>query len=242
MARAFDRPVGATRPIQFELGYTRYAEGSVLARCGETWVLCNASVEDRVPDHCLEFGRGWITAEYNMLPRSTHTRTRREGRKGDVGGRTLEIQRLIGRSLRAVVDLTKMSGFTVRLDCDVLQADGGTRTTAISGAYLALETALAKLAGDDLVSRDALQHQLGAISVGLVDDQVLVDLDYQEDSRAQVDMNLVMNSAGGLIEVQATAEGAPYSRPQLDAMIEAGSQAIEQIFALQRSVRGKPGA
>jgi len=233
VARAEGRSAAVTRPISFEVGFTRYAEGSVLARCGETWVLCNASVEDRVPGHCVEAGTGWVTAEYAMLPRSTHQRTDRDGRKGPPRGRTLEIQRLIGRSLRAAVDLEKLAGFTVRLDCDVLQADGGTRTTAISGAWIALARALRKLAADDLISSEALRTPVAATSIGLVDGQILVDLDYLEDSRAQVDLNLVVEPGGKIVEVQATAERGTYTRLELDRMVEAGVAATRPIFDLQ---------
>lgn len=233
--RAAGRAAGAVRPISFEVGYTRYAEGSVLARCGETWVLCNASVEDRVPRHCEEFGRGWVTAEYAMLPRATHTRGDRDGRRGPPRGRTLEIQRLIGRSLRAVVDLEAMPGFTVRLDCDVLQADGGTRTTAISGSYLALHLALAGLVEEGLVQEHPARDGVAAISVGVVDGQVLADLDYSEDSRAEVDLNLVTDWSGRIVEVQGTAEADPFPRQQLEAMLDLGIPAIESVAGLQRA-------
>jgi len=235
-ARAQGRDAVSTRPISFETGYTRWAEGSVLARCGETVVLCNASVEDRVPPHCEEMGRGWVTAEYALLPRSTHERTRREGRKGPVGGRTLEIQRMIGRSLRAACDLRVLAGFTIRLDCDVLQADGGTRTTAVSGGFVALELAIRGLLEDNLVPGNPVRTPLAAISVGIVDGNVLVDLDYTEDSRAQVDMNLVMDAEGRFIETQATAEGDPFSREHYDQMLDRGSAAIRSILELQRAV------
>ena len=235
MGRALDRAPGETREISFDVGFTRYAEGSVLARCGETWVLCNASVEDRVPSHCIEAGTGWITAEYSMLPRSTHQRTERDSRRGSPSGRTLEIQRLIGRSLRAAVDLTKLAGFTVRLDCDVLQADGGTRTTAISGGYLALALALRTLAVDDLVPGDVVRSPVAATSIGLVDGAILVDLDYLEDSRAQVDLNLVVERDERIVEVQATAERSTYTRLELDRMVEAGLAATRRIFALQQA-------
>lgn len=236
MARAFGRSAGETRPISFELGYTRYAEGSVLARCGDTWVLCNASVEDRVPHHCVESGTGWVTAEYAMLPRSTHSRSDRDGRKGPPRGRTLEIQRLIGRSLRAAVDLGKLAGFTVRLDCDVLQADGGTRTTAVSGSYLALALALQGLVQENLVPADVLRSQVAAISVGIVDGKIMVDLDYLEDSRAGVDLNLVVEKGDRLVEVQATAERGSYSRHELDRMVEAGLAATRRVMELQNAV------
>ncbi len=235
MSRAEGRSLLDARPISYELGYTKYAEGSVLARCGETWVLCNASVEDKVPNHCVELGRGWVTAEYAMLPRATHSRSNRDGRSGPPRGRTLEIQRLIGRSLRAVVDLPKLSGFTIRLDCDVLQADGGTRTTAISGSYLAMALAMKTLRQDDLIPEGTLRNPLAAISVGLLGGQVYVDLDYQEDSRAQVDLNLVVEKGDKLVEVQATAEGAPYTPAQLHEMVEAGLGATRKIFELQQS-------
>ncbi len=232
-SRAGGRGAGDPRPISFEAGFTRYAEGSVLARFGETWVLCNATVEDRVPPHCEEAGKGWVTAEYSMLPRSTHTRTERDGRRGGPSGRTLEIQRLIGRSLRAVVDLQKLAGFSIRLDCDVLQADGGTRTAAVSGSYVALRLAIAGLLQDALLPVDPVRTGVGAVSVGIVAGQLLVDLDYSEDSRAQVDANLVMDREGRIIELQATAEDEPFPRSQLDRILVLGAGALEVIARAQ---------
>jgi ribonuclease PH len=209
-----------------------HAEGSALITAGRTRVLCAASIEDRVPSHRVGKG-GWVTAEYGMLPRSTHTRSDREAARGKQGGRTLEIQRLIGRSLRAVVDLAALGERTVTLDCDVIQADGGTRTAAITGAYVALAIAL-RTAG---VS-GALRDQVAAVSVGNIGGALLLDLPYEEDSRADVDLNVVMTGSGGLVEVQATAEGEPFTRAQLGELLDLATGGIAQLFALQQNALG----
>ena len=203
------RAADQLRPVTIQRRYTRYAEGSVLITCGETKVLCNASIEDKVPPFLRNTGQGWLTAEYALLPRSTHTRSNRESSAGKVGGRTHEIQRLIGRSLRACLDLSKLGERTIQIDCDVIQADGGTRTAAITGAYVALVDALGWLRERKLLATSPLVGQLAAVSVGIVDGRELLDLCYEEDSKAGVDMNVIALDGGRFVEVQATAEGAP---------------------------------
>ena len=223
------------RPIRFTRHYSLHAEGSVLVEFGGTKVLCTASIEERTPRFLHGRGQGWVTAEYGMLPRSTRERMEREASKGRPGGRTLEIQRLIGRSLRAALDLTALGERTITLDCDVLQADGGTRTAAISGAWVALRDALDWLKGAGLLEREPLRRQVAAVSVGIYQGVPVLDLDYAEDSAAETDMNLVMDDRGGFIEVQGTAEGEPYSRTQLDALLQLGAGGIATILAAQRA-------
>ena len=221
------------RAVQFQPDFTAHAEGSVLAAFGDTRVLCTASVEPGVPSFLRGRGQGWITAEYGMLPRATHTRSRREASAGKQGGRTLEIQRLIGRSLRAAVDLTALGEHTVTLDCDVLQADGGTRTAAISGAYVALRMATERLQNKSRLSADPVHGQVAAVSVGIYDGQPVLDLDYAEDSAAETDMNIVMNDAGAFIEVQGTAEGHAFRRNELNALLDLASDGIRTIMTAQ---------
>ena len=221
------------RPVRLTRGFTRHAAGSVLAEFGDTRVLCTASVEDRVPPFLRGAGQGWVTAEYGMLPGATHERTAREAARGKQGGRTLEIQRLVGRSLRAAMDLPALGERTITLDCDVLQADGGTRTAAITGAWVALHDALVHLRDDGRLEGWPLQTQVAAVSVGVYQGTPVVDLDYAEDSAAETDMNVVMNAAGGLIEVQGTAEGVAFSRAELDAMLDLAASGIEQLVAAQ---------
>jgi len=234
------------REVQFVRGYTRHAEGSVLVSFGHTRVLCTASVEERVPAFLRGKGQGWLTAEYGMLPRSTNTRSERESVRGKQSGRTQEIQRLIGRSLRCVLDLEKLGERTIHLDCDVLQADGGTRTAAISGAYVALVDALAWMqargdfAGTDARAAGVLRDAVAAISVGIVEGELLLDLDYPEDSGCDTDMNVVMTAAGGLVEVQGTAEGAAFARAQLDAMLDLAHEGIQILLAAQRAALAQP--
>jgi ribonuclease PH len=228
--RAFDQ----LRPVSFERGFTRHAEGSVLVSFGQTRVLCTASVLDKVPPFMKGRGTGWVTAEYGMLPRSTHTRSDREAARGKQGGRTLEIQRLIGRSLRAVTDMAALGERTIHLDCDVLQADGGTRTAAITGAWVALRDAVDGLLSSGALNRDPLRGSVAAVSVGLAGEQVLLDLDYGEDSTCDTDMNVVMTDAQGMVEVQGTAEGSPFSRAQVDRLLDLAAQGIGQLAALQR--------
>lgn len=222
------------RPISFERNFTRYAEGSVLVCCGETKVLCNASVEERVPPFMRGEGRGWVTAEYSMLPRSTHTRSPREAARGKVSGRTQEIQRLIGRSLRAVTDLESMGEITVQIDCDVLQADGGTRTASITGAYVALHDALSGLVARGVLKKMPLKDSVAAISVGIVEGKALLDLNYDEDSQADVDMNFVITGSGKFVEVQGTAEEEPFSIAELDILRDLALQGCAQLNNLQK--------
>ena len=226
------------RPVTLELGVSKHAEGSCLARFGDTHVLCTASIEDSVPHFLRNSGRGWVTAEYGMLPRSTHTRSDREAARGKQGGRTLEIQRLIGRSLRAVTDMSGFGERSIRIDCDVLQADGGTRTAAITGGYVALHLALQHMRDLQAIEALPLSDQVAAISCGLKDDRALLDLDYDEDSSAQADANFVMTGAGGVVEVQATAEQDPFSRAQLDELMILAEAGIRQLVSAQRAALG----
>ncbi len=226
------------RQISFQRGFTRYAEGSVLVSFGETKVLCNASVEQRVPPFMRGEGRGWVTAEYSMLPRATHTRSMREASKGKVSGRTQEIQRLIGRSLRAITDLKAMGEITVQIDCDVLQADGGTRTASITGAYVALHDALSGLVKQGQLKRLPLLDSVSAISVGIVKGRPILDLNYDEDSSAAVDMNFVITGSGCFVEVQGTAEEVPFSATELDAMRDLALTGCEDLKQLQQTALG----
>ena len=228
--------------MRISRGYTRHAEGSVLVEFGDTRVLVTASVEDGVPSFMRGKGEGWVTAEYGMLPRATHTRSAREAARGKQGGRTLEIQRLIGRSLRAVVDLRALGERTVTIDCDVLQADGGTRTASITGAYVALADAMDALARRRSLARSPLHGQVAAVSVGIYRGVPVVDLDYAEDSDAETDMNVVMNNGGGYIEVQGTAEGHAFRRHELDRLLDLASGACERLFAVQSAVLAAPPA
>ena len=230
------------RPVSFDTGYTRHAEGSVLAAFGDTRVLCTATVEPRVPPWLRGAGRGWVTGEYGMLPRSTHTRSAREAARGKQGGRTMEIQRLIGRSLRAVVDLEALGERTITLDCDVLQADGGTRTAAISGAWVALDLAVRGLVAKRELGRNPLHGQVAAVSVGIFDGEPVLDLDYAEDSEAETDMNIVMNEAGRYIEIQGTAEGHAFSREEFDALLDLAGRGVGDIVAAQAAAVGDRGA
>ncbi|QVL51437.1 MAG: ribonuclease PH [Thiocapsa sp.] len=223
------------RPIRLTRGFTRHAEGSVLVEFGETRVLCTASVESQVPPFLKGQGKGWVTAEYGMLPRATDTRSPREAARGKQGGRTLEIQRLIGRSLRAAMDLSALGERSITLDCDVLQADGGTRTASITGAWVALRDAIDGLLARGEITTDPLRTQIAAVSVGILQGVALLDLDYAEDAGAQTDMNLVMDGEGRFVEVQGTAEGVPFSRAELDALIAIGAAGIREIQTAQRA-------
>jgi ribonuclease PH len=233
-SRTAGRAADALRPISFQRGYTKHAEGSVLVAFGETRVLCTASVEEKVPSHKKGSGEGWVTAEYGMLPRATHTRGDREAARGKQSGRTQEIQRLIGRSLRAVFDLGLLGERSIHLDCDVLQADGGTRTAAITGAYVAAHDAVTWLLGQQRITRSPLRDAVAAVSVGLVQGVPLLDLEYIEDVACDTDMNVVMTGSGGFVEVQGTAEGAPFQRAQLDALLALAGQGIAELVAAQR--------
>ncbi len=230
------RSADKLRPVRLTPNFVATAEGSVLMESGNTRVLCNATIEQGVPGWLRNSGRGWVTAEYGMLPRATLTRTPRESERGKVGGRTHEIQRLIGRSLRGVVDMKALGERTIILDCDVLQADGGTRTAAITGACVALALALQKLVSAGTLKVSPLRQMIAATSVGIVDGNVLLDLCYEEDSRAMVDMNVVMLADGGLVETQATAEKESYSRLQLNQMLDLAEKGIQELLAAQRAI------
>jgi ribonuclease PH len=232
------RAVNELRPLKMTPGFVRTAEGSVLIEVGHTRVLCNATIENGVPGWMRNSGRGWVTAEYAMLPRSTVTRTARESERGKIGGRTHEIQRLIGRSLRSVVDMQALGERTVILDCDVIQADGGTRTAAITGACVALALAMDALVKAGTLKKSPVKQLIAATSVGIVEGTLLLDLCYEEDSQAEVDMNVVMTADGGLVETQATAERGTYSREQLNSLLDLAGVGIGEILAAQRSVLG----
>ena len=233
-ARPSGRARDALRPVSMEPGFSPYAEGSCLVRCGDTHVLCTASVEDRVPPFLRGSGHGWVTAEYGMLPRSTHTRTDREAARGRQSGRTQEIQRLIGRSLRAVTDLDVLGERQIKVDCDVLQADGGTRTAAITGAWVALRLALEKLLLSGDITKLPLTSQVAAVSCGIWRGAPVLDLDYEEDSAAEADANFVLNSDGGIVEVQMTAEDKPFARSELDTMFDLATAGVDELCRLQR--------
>jgi ribonuclease PH len=239
--RPSGRDADALRTLRFERGYTRHAEGAVLVSMGDTRVLCTASVEERIPAWLRGKGEGWVTAEYGMLPRATHERAQREAARGQQGGRTQEIQRLIGRSLRACIDRQALGERVITLDCDVLQADGGTRCAAISGAWVALVDAIAALRKRGTLKRDPLHGAVAAVSVGLWRGLPVLDLDYAEDSACDTDMNVVMNDAGGIIEIQGTAEGHAFRRAELDAMLALADTGIAQIIAAQRAALAAPG-
>jgi ribonuclease PH len=230
------------RTVRITRGYTRHAEGSVLIEFGDTRVLCTASVLERQPPHLKGTSSGWATAEYGMLPRSTNTRSDREAARGKQSGRTQEIQRLIGRALRAVVDLTQLGPRTIHLDCDVIQADGGTRTASITGAYVALQDAVAFLQAKGRLAQSPVRDAIAAVSVGIYQGVPVLDLDYPEDSACGTDMNVVMTGSGGLVEVQGTAEGEPFSRHQLDAMMSLAEQGIRELVAAQRAALEQPNS
>ncbi len=226
------------RHVKLTPGYTKHAEGSTLVEFGETRVICTASVEDRVPPHLKNKGVGWVTAEYGMLPRATETRTPREVGRGGPSGRTHEIQRLIGRSLRAVVEMEKLGERTIYLDCDVLQADGGTRTASITGAFVAMVLALRRLREMKKIDTMPVRDFVAAVSVGILGSQVMLDLDYLEDSRAEVDMNIVRTGSGRFIEIQGTAETNPFTQEQMNEMVKVANHGIEQLIAAQRQILG----
>jgi len=240
MPRFEDRAATALRPVRFTRRYTRHAEGSVLVEMGETRVLCTASVEEKVPAFLKGKGQGWVTAEYGMLPRATHTRGSREAASGKQSGRTQEIQRLIGRSLRAVTDLALLGERQVSIDCDVLQADGGTRCASITGSMVALADALAWLRGRKVLAADPLRDFVAAVSVGIVNGEPVLDLDYAEDSGCDTDMNVVMTGRGGIVEVQGTAEREPFTREQMDRLMALAASGIRQLIELQRNALAAP--
>jgi ribonuclease PH len=226
------------RPVRITRGFTRHAEGSVLVEFGDTRVLCTASIDDKVPPFLKGKGQGWLTAEYGMLPRSTGTRTQREAAAGRQSGRTQEIQRLIGRSLRAVSNLVMLGERTLQIDCDVLQADGGTRTASITGAFVALHDAVRLLQDRQLIREWPIHDFVAAVSVGIYEGVAVLDLDYDEDSACDTDMNVVMTGGGGIVELQGTAEGAPFSRAQLDAMVDLAGAGISRLVSAQRAALG----
>ena len=238
--RACGRAADALRPLAIERGHTKHAEGSVLIAFGDTRVLCTASVEDKVPPHKRGSGEGWVTAEYGMLPRATHTRGDREAAKGKQSGRTQEIQRLIGRSLRAVFDLKALGERTITLDCDVIQADGGTRTSAITGAFIAAHDAVGTLLKSGALAASPIRDHVAAVSVGIVQGEPVLDLDYAEDAACDTDMNVVMTGAGHFVEVQGTAEGAAFTRAQMDALLALASRGIANLVAAQEAALARP--
>ena len=237
--RSNNRAANQLRPVRITRGYTIHAEGSVLIEFGDTKVLCTASVEEKVPSHKKGSGEGWVTAEYGMLPRATHTRGDREAARGKQSGRTQEIQRLIGRSMRAVFDLKKLGERTIHLDCDVLQADGGTRTASITGAFVAAQDAVNTLIASGKLSASPITQSVAAISVGIVQGVPLLDLEYTEDSACDTDMNVVMTGAGNFVEVQGTAEGAAFSRKEMDALLALAEKGIAELVLLQRQALQK---
>ncbi len=242
MNRPNNRNYDQLRPVTIIPGYLKHPDGSVLIEAGDTRVLCSAMVEEKVPSFLKGSGTGWVTAEYSLLPSSTETRTQREAARGRISGRTSEIQRLIGRSLRAVVDLDKLGERTIWIDCDVIQADGGTRTASVTGAFAALYLALNKLYQQGVLEQIPVIDFVGAISVGLVDGSLLLDLEYSEDYRADVDMNVVMTGSGNFIEIQGTAEGISFNKKELDEMLNLAGRGIEELIALQKQILGvKPG-
>ncbi len=238
--RGDGRAHDALRPIRIQRGFTRHAEGSVLVHFGHTQVLCTASVEEKVPPHKRGSGEGWVTAEYGMLPRATHTRSDREAARGKQSGRTQEIQRLIGRSLRCVFDLAALGERSILIDCDVLQADGGTRTAAITGAYVAAADAVAWLIAQGKLRSSPIKDAVAAVSVGMVQGTALLDLEYTEDSSCDTDMNVVMTGSGGFVELQGTAEGAAFSRAEMDALLALADQGIRQLVLAQRAALATP--
>ena len=234
MKRQDGRSANQLRPISFFRNATKHAEGSVIVEFGDTRVLCNATVSNGVPRFIKGEGQGWITAEYGMLPRSTGERMNREASRGKQGGRTLEIQRLIGRSLRSSVDLNSMGEYTITIDCDVLQADGGTRTASITGAYVALSDAFSYMIKNKLINESPLKEMIAAVSVGIIENNSILDLNYIEDSNAETDMNIVMSSNGDFIEIQGTAEGKPFTRDQLSEMLALAEEGIKGLFVKQK--------
>lgn len=235
MQRPSGRAPDQLREISIQRHFTRHAEGSVLVSFGDTRVICNATVEAGVPRFMRGQGRGWVTAEYGMLPRSTDSRMGREASRGKQGGRTVEIQRLIGRSLRACLDMAKLGEYTITIDCDVIQADGGTRTASITGACVALVDAINHLQRKKLITEDPLIQMIASVSVGVYQGQPVVDLDYPEDSAADTDMNVIMGESGGFIEVQGTAEGATFARSELDAMLDLAGEGITRLIEIQKA-------
>ena len=240
MTRSHHRTAAQIRPVKITRHYIKHADGSVLIECGDTKVICTASISEQIPPFLKGQGQGWLTAEYGMLPGSTHSRMQREAAKGKQTGRTMEIQRLIGRALRAAVDLKKLGERTIQIDCDVIQADGGTRTASITGAFVALHDAIQKLLDQKLIEATPIIDHVAAISVGIFEGTPVLDLDYVEDSACDTDMNVVMTGRLHLIEVQGTAEGNAFSRAELNTMLDMAQQGIEELIAIQRNVLTQP--
>jgi ribonuclease PH len=239
MARIDGRKHDELRHVRIHRNYIKYAEGSALIEVGDTKVICTATIEEKVPPHLKDQNKGWVTAEYAMIPRSAHARIVRESARGKIGGRTHEIQRLIGRALRSVVALEKLGERTVWIDCDVIQADGGTRTASITGSFVALVDALKFAQKKDLIDEIPVKDYLAAVSVGIVDGEPVIDLNYAEDSTAEVDMNIVMTGKGRFVEIQGTAEGAPFSKAQMEGLITLAKQGIEELVEIQRKLVGE---
>ncbi len=239
--RISGRKPNEMRPIRITPNYLKYAEGSVLIEAGDTRVICAASVDEKVPPFLKGMGKGWVTAEYGLLPRSTETRNVREAARGKVTGRTSEIQRLVGRALRAVVDFEALGERTIWIDCDVIQADGGTRTASITGAFVAMCMAMRVLMERGLIESFPVKDYLAAISVGIVNGEAILDLEYLEDSQAEVDMNIVMTGQGEFVEIQGTAEGKPFSRPQMDQLLDLAAAGIKELIAIQKDIIGEIG-
>ena len=240
MKRSDGRGAKTLRPVKITRNYLKHAEGSVLIEIGDTKVICSASMEERVPPFLRKTGKGWVTAEYSMLPRSTHTRTSRDSLTGRGGGRAFEIQRLIGRSLRSVTDLDAIGERTIWIDCDVIQADGGTRTASITGAYVALVDAFRKMVRNGMIEEVPVKDSVAAISVGKVDGEILLDLNYEEDSQAEVDMNVVMTGGRKFVEIQGTAEGAVFTKKEMDKLIRAAQSGINELTRIQiKSLKGE---
>jgi ribonuclease PH len=233
--RPSNRAPGELRPVKITRHYTKHAEGSVLVECGDTRILCTASIDEKVPPFLRDKGQGWLTAEYGMLPRSTGERMPREAAKGKQSGRTMEIQRLIGRALRSVMDLSKLGERTIQVDCDVIQADGGTRTASITGAFVAVHDAVETLLRRQALEATPIRAHVAGVSVGVYEGVPVLDLDYLEDSRCDTDMNVVMNGDLGLVEMQGTAEGAAFSREELDAMVDLAQQGIRELIRIQKA-------
>lgn len=238
MTRTDGRKSDELRPVKIHRNYIKYAEGSALIEVGDTKVICTATIEDKVPPHLKDKDKGWITAEYAMIPRSAHSRIARESARGKIGGRTHEIQRLIGRVLRAVVDLNKLGARTIWIDCDVIQADGGTRTAAITGSFVAMADAMKFAQKNGMINSIPLHDYLAAVSVGIINGEPALDLNYSEDSTAEVDMNIVMTGKGKFVEVQGTAEGEPFSKTQMEGLIALAKQGIEELVMIQRKLVG----
>lgn len=238
MTRTDGRKSDELRPVKIHRNYIKYAEGSALIEVGDTKVICTATIEDKVPPHLKDKDKGWITAEYAMIPRSAHSRIARESARGKIGGRTHEIQRLIGRVLRAVVDLNKLGSRTIWIDCDVIQADGGTRTAAITGSFVAMADAMKFAQKNGMIGSIPLHDYLAAVSVGIINGEPALDLNYSEDSTAEVDMNIVMTGKGKFVEVQGTAEGEPFSKTQMEGLIALAKQGIEELVMIQRKLVG----